>query len=80
MVEGEPQSLRAVFSTAESKRKEVENSWDTNTATYQENLLAAITSYEQCLQIADRISLFSPNESLEDIGSGDIQYAVWKSL
>lgn len=70
------QSIRAVYSTAEQKRQSVESSWDSNSATYQENLLAAISLYEQCLSIADRISLFSPNESLEDIASVDLQYLL----
>lgn len=69
----EPQSLRAVYSTAESKRRELETAWDTNATPYQDNLRAAIKAYDQCLQSADRISLFSPNESLEDIASHDLQ-------
>jgi hypothetical protein len=36
----------------------------------------AIQLYEQCLSIADRLSLFSPNESLEDIGTVDLQYLL----
>ena len=56
---------------AEQKRNTVENSFDSNSTTFQENVLAAIQLYEQCLSIADRISLFSPNESLDDIGSNN---------
>ncbi|KAK8208003.1 Type 2A phosphatase-associated protein 42 [Zalaria obscura] len=76
MADGEPQNLRAAFASAEKKRQEVESSWETNTTAYQDNLSAAIAAYEQCLQVADRISLFSPNESLEDISSGDLQYLL----
>ncbi|KAK5146259.1 type 2A phosphatase-associated protein 42 [Cryomyces antarcticus] len=72
----QPQSLRSVFTDGETKRKELESSWDTNSATFQENLTAAITAYEECLRIADRVSLFSPNETLEDIASGDLQYLL----
>jgi immunoglobulin-binding protein 1 len=67
------QNLKSLFSSAERQRKDIEVSWDSNTTTYQENLAAAIATYENCLQLADRLSLFSPNESLEDITSGDLQ-------
>ena len=69
------QSIKSLFGSAERQRKEIEASWDSNTATYQQNLAAAISTYESCLQLADRLSLFSPNETLEDLTSGDLQYA-----
>lgn len=68
------QSIRSLFSSAERQRKEIEDSWETNTATYQTNLQAAIKTYDDCLKLADRASLFSPNEGLEDLTSGDLQY------
>lgn len=72
----EDRSLRTVYEDAEQKRKTVEHTFDSNSTTFQENLLSAIQLYEQCLNIADRISLFSPNESLEDIGTADLQYLL----
>lgn len=69
----ETRSIRAVFADAEQKRAILENA-PYNSSTFQDSLLAALTLYEQCLSIADRISLFSPNESLEDITSGDLQF------
>lgn len=68
------QNIRTLYSSAELQRKSIESSYDSNTATYQQNLAAAIATYEDCLKLADRISLFSPNESLEDLASGDLQY------
>lgn len=68
------QSIKSLFSSAERQRKDIEASWDSNTATYQQNLAAAITAYENCLKLADRLSLFSTNETLEDLTSGDLQY------
>jgi immunoglobulin-binding protein 1 len=68
------QSIKSLFSSAEHQRKGIEDSWDSNTATYQQNLAAAISTYEACLKLADRLSLFSPNETLEDLTSGDLQY------
>ena len=69
------QSIKSLFKSAESQRRDLESSWDSNTAQYQQNLAAAISTYEDCLDLADRISLFSPNETLEDLTSGDLQYA-----
>jgi len=65
----------SLFISAEKQRKDIEASWDSNTATYQQNLAAAIQTYDDCLKLADRLSLFSPNETLEDLTSGDLQYA-----
>lgn len=72
----ETRSLRTVYSDAEQKRTVIENSFDSNSSTFQENILSAIQLYQQCLSIADRISLFSPNETLEDIASADLQYLL----
>lgn len=69
-------SLRSVYSEAEQKRGGIENSYDSNSASFQDNLLLAIQLYEECLKIVGQISLFSPNESLEDIGTSDLQYLL----
>ena len=71
-----PRSLRSVHSEAEQKRTVLEKSFDSNSATFQENLLTTIHLYEQCLHIAAQLALFSPNESLEDIGTSDLQYLL----
>ncbi|EKG16740.1 TAP42-like protein [Macrophomina phaseolina MS6] len=74
--EQQPQSLRALFASAEAKRKELESSYDSNSDAYQQKLQSAIATYEECLTVADRVSLFSSNEALEDVSSGDIQYML----
>jgi hypothetical protein len=71
----DPRSIRAVYDEAEQKRAILENS-PYNSDAFQDSLLAALTLYEQCLSIADRISLFSPNEFLEDITSADLQFLL----
>ncbi|KAF1943057.1 type 2A phosphatase-associated protein 42 [Clathrospora elynae] len=70
----EPQSLRGLFSRAERAREELSSSYETNSPTYQENLRTTIATYEECLDISEQVSLFSPNETLEDISSSDLQY------
>jgi immunoglobulin-binding protein 1 len=67
------QSIKSLYSSAELQRKVIEASWETNTVEYQQNVAAAIANYDECLKLADRLSLFSPNETLEDITSGDLQ-------
>ncbi|KAK3637568.1 Type 2A phosphatase-associated protein 42 [Elasticomyces elasticus] len=72
----ETRSLRSVYNDAEAKRTGIESSTYSNSSAYQENLLAAIQLYEECVNIADRISLFSPNESLEDIATADLKFLL----
>lgn len=67
-------SIRSCFASAQAHRKSLENSPDTTTTQYQENLQAAIASLRECRNLADRISLFSPNETEDDIATLDLQY------
>ena len=71
------QSIKSLYSSAESQRIAIEQSWDSNTAEYQQRLAAALETYNECLSLTDRLSLFSPNESLEDLVSGDLQYVCY---
>jgi len=73
MADEEPRSIRALFLTAERTRNNLSSFPDSNGATYQENLTNAIATYEECLKLSEQVSLFSPNESLDDISSSDIQ-------
>ena len=66
-------SIRGLFATAQNRRKSLESFPDTTDSDYQENLQAAIASLDGCRALADRISLFSPNESEDDIASVDLQ-------
>lgn len=66
-------NIRTLLTSAKNQRKELETSPEPTSSIYQENLQAAITSLEECRKIADRISLFSPNETEDDISSGDLQ-------
>ena len=65
--------IRTVFNSAKTQRKELESSPDPTSSVYQDNLQAAIASLEECRKIADRISLFSLNETEDDVSSGDLQ-------
>jgi immunoglobulin-binding protein 1 len=65
--------IKSLFNSAQNKRHGVETALDSTSSIFKENLAAAIASYEECRLLADRLSLFSPNETLEDISSGDLQ-------
>lgn len=70
----EPQNIRGLFLTAERVRQDLSSSYEPNTPAYQENLGMTIATYGECLKLAEQVSLFSPNETLEDISSSELQY------
>lgn len=69
----QPKSIRALFLEAEHARQGLSSTYDTNTSAFQETLSSAIATYEECLLLSEQVSLFSPNESLDDISSSDLQ-------
>ena len=69
-------SIRGYFASAQAHRRTLETSADTTSSTYQENLQAAIASLEECRRLANRISLFSLNETEDDISTTDVQYLL----
>ncbi|KAI0401012.1 TAP42-like family protein [Xylaria palmicola] len=72
----ESRTLKSVFQSAEGKRLAVEASFEMTAPAYQEDVAAALKSYEECIHIIDKISLFSRNESLEDISTSDLPYLL----
>ncbi|KAH2969417.1 hypothetical protein KXV49_005377 [Aspergillus fumigatus] len=47
---------------------------DSNSDSYREDVNATIAKFEECQRLVAQLSLFSSNEPLEDIATGDIQY------
>ncbi|KAI1268233.1 TAP42-like family protein [Xylariaceae sp. FL1019] len=72
----EPRSLKTVFQSAEQKRLAIEGSFATNSPTYQDDVAAGLQSYQECVQIIGQVSLFSSNESLEDLATSDLPYLL----
>ncbi|KHJ32710.1 putative type 2a phosphatase-associated protein 42 [Erysiphe necator] len=68
------QSIKTLFNLGENYRKQIDTTWDSNSTEYQLKVSNAIASYEECLKLAERLSLFSPNETLEDLTANDLQY------
>jgi len=68
----EDQNIKSLFAQAERRQQQVEQAHDRNSDAYRDDLAAAIENYEECRVLADRLSLFSANETLEDIATGDL--------
>lgn len=70
----EAKTLRTVFFEAEAHRKKLETFSSSTSAEFQENLAAALKGYEDSWKMVQQLSLFSPNEAVDDINSGDLQF------
>lgn len=70
----EPQSLRFLFSSARSEKTALESRGDANTETYQEAVRATIAKFQECRRQVGMLSLFSSNEALDEVSTGDLQY------
>lgn len=66
-------SIRSLFHSSKAQRKALESIPEPNGAVYQEKLRSAISTLEECRGLVDRSSLFSTNESEDDISSSDLQ-------
>ena len=76
-MDDEPRSLKAVFSDAESRRIALENStFRANTPQYFETVASAVKLYRDSLTLIAALSLFSPNESLEDLLTADLPFLL----
>jgi immunoglobulin-binding protein 1 len=73
---GEPRTLKSVFAAAENRRLALEKTFEASSPTYDEDLGFALKSYEECLQIISKISLYSLNEGLEDLNTSDLPYLL----
>ncbi|KAJ6102539.1 hypothetical protein N7486_004966 [Penicillium sp. IBT 16267x] len=68
------QSLRSLFQSAKEGKSALESRGDTNTAAYRDDVNATIAKFQECQRQISILSLFSSNESLDDVSSGDLQY------
>ena len=66
-------TLREKYDFAERLRKELDDLYDSSDKAYQENLLSAIAAYRECADLIERMSLFSANESLEEVATGEMR-------
>ena len=71
----EGQSLKSIFQDAEQKRRSLDDIPNRNSPEYQNTLRTAIRLYRDASKLADSLSIFSPNETIDDISTNDLQYA-----
>lgn len=67
------QSLRALFSVARDKQQLLEAQLDPTAPEYAETLQLAIRNFEECLQMLTHSSIFSSNESLDEVATADLR-------
>ena len=72
----ETQTLRSVFSSAKEDKISLESRGDTNTEAYRDLVNATIAKFQECQRQVSVVSLFSSNESIDDLSTEDIQYEV----
>ena len=72
----EDQNIKSLFVQAERRKQEVDQAYDRQSTAYHDNLAACIATYEECRVLADRLSVFSSNETVDDIATGDLPYAT----
>jgi len=72
-----PSSLKSLFASAEEKRLAVESSREPpNSPGYHDAVSSAVRAYQNCLAQVSALSLFSPNETLDDISTSDLPYLL----
>ena len=76
----EGQSLKSIFEDAETKRRLSEAISDRNSPDYQNTLTAAIRLYRDASRLANSLSIFSPNETVDDISTNDLQYETFHRI
>lgn len=76
-MDDEPRSLKAVFAAAESKRLALESSaFSPNSPEYADAVSSAVKLYQDSLARASLLSIFSSNESLEDLSTADLPFLL----
>lgn len=68
-------TLRNLFATAKEAQEQLDM-LDARTEEYKAKLRATVSSYEECQKLVVQASMFSPNEEVDDIASGDLQYST----
>lgn len=76
----EPKSLQALFASAKAQKKALESSTNINDPSHEDQFNPAVQAFEACQKLISKLSIFSPNESLEDIATADLQYEFTPSI
>jgi immunoglobulin-binding protein 1 len=71
--ENPDRSLRAVYSEARSKRDQLDN-LEPRSGIFEDTLQGTLQDLARCQKMIQDLSIFSPNEELEDLSTQSIQY------
>ncbi|KAL2754480.1 hypothetical protein ACRALDRAFT_1063305 [Sodiomyces alcalophilus JCM 7366] len=74
--QNQPRTLKQLLAEAQAKRLALEDSSPVSDPSYSDNLGEAIQIHEEILRAVSRVSLFSPNEPLDDIATPDLPYLL----
>jgi len=69
----QPQNLRSLFVAAKADKTALETRPDTTSELYRRELTAVISKFEECQRLVRLLSLFSSNEPIEEVSTGDLQ-------
>ncbi|KAL2267599.1 hypothetical protein VTJ83DRAFT_4876 [Remersonia thermophila] len=73
----EPRSLKAVWADAEAKRLALEStSFPPNSPDYADAVSSVVRLYNESLSLISALSLFSPNESAEDLSTSSLPFLL----
>ncbi|KAK3903923.1 TAP42-like protein [Staphylotrichum tortipilum] len=76
-MDDEPLSLKDTFADAEAKRAALENTpFVPNSTEYADTVSSAVALYQSSLALVGALSIFSPNESLEDLSTTDLPFLL----
>lgn len=71
-----PQSLRALYQTAESQRDSLSRHADSRSDSYTTLLDSTISLYRKILEQISAVSLFSDNEGVEDVATAELPFLL----
>lgn len=80
MDQEQPQNLRSLFAAAKNDKIALETRSDSNSEQYRSSVNAVIAKFEECQRQVQLLSLFSSNEPIEELATGDLQYVRILSL
>lgn len=69
----QPHNLRSLFATAKADKTALEARPDTTSELYRRDVTAIIAKFEECQRLVRLLSLFSVNEPIEEVSTGDLQ-------
>jgi hypothetical protein len=72
MAESSEPSLSRLFSQAKADQDDLDNV-DPRSANFKDLLHSIVTNLQRCRELIQQLSLFSPNEEVEDISTSNLQ-------